>query len=70
MTAETVILILKLLDLLATVAIRGTEVQSKFSTLREEISTMVAEGRGPTEEEWTSLNERADALHTELQGQG
>ena len=69
MNAETVILILRLLDLIASVAIRGAEVQAKFSTLRDEISTMVAEDRGPTEEEWESMNQRADALHAELQGQ-
>ena len=70
MNPETVIMILRMVDLLASAVIRSTAVQAEFSSLRNQISEMVAEGRGPTPAEWTSMNERADALHRELQGEG
>ena len=70
MNAETVLMVLRLLDLVASAAIRSVEVRGRFNQLRDEVAVMVAESRGPTEEEWSSLNERADALHRELQGEG
>ena len=68
MNPETITLILKLVDLIATAVIRAPEVKIRFDELRSEISLMVAEGRNPTPAEWDAMNDRADALHAELQG--
>lgn len=66
---ETILLILKLLDLLASVALRAPAIRAQFTLLREELETMVLEDRGPTPEQWESINQRADDIHAQLQGQ-
>ena len=68
MNPDILLLILRLLDMLATIALRAPVVRQEFATLRGQIETMVREDRGPSPEEWESLNQRADLLHAQIQG--
>lgn len=67
MGAEHVLMLLRLLDMLASVAIRSADIQAEFQVLSGDLRRMVEEGREPTPEEWAEQNARVDDLHQRLQ---
>lgn len=67
MTPAAITLILKLIDLALLVLEKGPAMKAEYDKLRTEIAGMVADGRNPTEEEWSTLAARVDAAHARIQ---
>lgn len=57
----------ELLGILATLLIEGDDARNDLIAFTEQIDAMVAQGRGPTPNEWAALRDRSDAAHDRLQ---
>lgn len=57
----------ELLDLGAQLITAGEAGTTELQALTDQIKTMVAQGRDPTQAEWDALRTRSDAAHAKLQ---
>ena len=62
MTPNTILMVLKLIDLVAMGAQMIPEVKARVDRYSAKIKQMVEEGRDPTPEEWAVLDGETDAL--------
>jgi hypothetical protein len=58
--------ILKVLDLTLMVMERQQQVMASYKQVRDQVATMVAEGRDPTDAEWQELENRLAAANKTL----
>ncbi len=66
MTPSTLILVLKLLDIMATAMKMAPEVAEQFKYGRELMKKIINQKRDPTKEEWERLDALIDAKLDEL----
>ena len=67
MTAATLILLVKGLDLLVLGIEMAPAIRSAFTDMTSAVRTMVEEGRDPTPAEWATLDTLRDTLHRQIQ---
>ena len=67
MTAATLILLVKGLDLLVLGIEMAPAIRSAFTDMTSAVRTMVEEGRDPTPAEWAMLDTLRDTLHRQIQ---
>ncbi len=67
MTAATLVLLVKGLDLLVLGIEMAPAIRSAFMDMTAAVRTMVEEGRDPTLTEWARLDELRDTVHRSIQ---
>ena len=67
MNPATLLLIVKLLDILALAALKLPELKARYDATVTRIRTMIAEGRQPSDEEFAELIGECDALTSRIE---
>ncbi len=67
MTAATLVLLVKGLDLLVLGIEMAPAVRSAFQSITDSVRLMVEEDRDPTPAEWAQLDELRDQVHRSIQ---
>jgi len=68
MSDNTMLLVLRMIDLLALGVGLAPEIRTRFDETNGRIRALVAEGRDPTPEEWSALDAETEDLFRRLQG--
>ena len=67
MTAATLVLLVKGLDLLVLGIEMAPAIRSAFTDMTAAVRLMVEEGRDPTPVEWATLDTLRDTIHRQIQ---
>lgn len=67
MTQQTAMMLLRLIDLVALGATMAPTLRASYDDLSTRLKSMVADGRDPTPEEWSTIDAETDRLMREIE---